>query len=39
MYDPYRAEEMALKARARVVEKHTFDHRVQSILEQLEKAC
>ena len=30
---------MALKARARVVEKHTFDHRVQSILEQLEKAC
>jgi len=39
MYDPYRAEEMAIKARTRVEEKHTFDHRVQSILEQLEKAC
>jgi len=40
MYDPYRAEEMALKAREHVLAKHTFHHRVQTILETLgQKAC
>jgi len=35
MYDPYRAEEIALKGRQRVMENHTYHHRVQTILETL----
>ncbi len=40
MYDPYRAEEIAMKARQRVLKHHTYGHRVQTIMETLgQKAC
>lgn len=39
-FDPYRAEEIAMKARQRVLKHHTYAHRVQTMLEALgQKAC
>jgi hypothetical protein len=40
MYDPYRAEDIALNGRKRVIQQHTYRHRVQTILTTLgQKAC
>ena len=39
-YDPYRAEEIAMKARKRVLGHHTYSHRIQTMIEALgQKAC
>jgi len=40
MYDPYRAEDIARNGRKRVLQHHTYRHRVQTILTTLgQKAC
>lgn len=40
MYDPYRAEEIAMKARQRVLGHHTYTHRIQTMVEAFgQKAC
>ncbi|MDA7618537.1 glycosyltransferase [bacterium] len=40
MYDPYRAEEIALNGRKRLIKNHTYQHRIQTILERIgQKAC
>ena len=39
-FDPYRAEEIAMKARQRILGHHTYGHRIQTMLEALgQKAC